>query len=538
MIMDIRKIITTSSYIIALGLIFYSCDEMLEVDPTGEVESIYYNTENRAQRGVGAAYAAFASVYSTQLQNGSQGAMHTFWLLPGDDLIRDGSGATFDVFSGLNGSNNRVEGIWSRYYKIISRCNFMLEKIATPEVAEVYTTEGLRDNNIGELLFLRSFCEVKLWDWYRKAPIQHGFIGSIDEAILPPSQGFEMLDSAIVSLEKAAQLLPISWDQHNLGRVTKDGAYGLLSKAYAIRACYNNKNADDYRKSIEAFEKISSSRHLVTFGDNFDYRTENNAESLFEYQASFNLKEDNSWLDNGFEGEGGQSGQMGAYYTYSSDHWGSYGTGKIGPTFKLINAFDPNDPRMTETISNNPNNLGGKLWWVYPWDKFGGYQLVKYVNGTRGDKYESRWQITSANNPRLLRLADIKLIAAEAYLSLGQPDKALKQINDIRERARMSTSDGAEASAPEALSSVTMEDIMLERLLELAAEDGHRWTDMRRWHAAGYINLSNWSASDFGYNYDANNFKFEAPRNLLFPIPVSELDRNPLMAQSGQNPGY
>lgn len=538
--MNFKKYLIVVSLLVLTGGSFYSCDEdeLLEVNPTAEVESIYFSTENRVQRGVGSVYAAFASVYSTQMQNGSPGPMHSFWLLPGDDLIKDGSGATFDVFSGLTGANRRVEGVWKRFYQIIARANFMLEKIEEPEVTAVYITEGLKENNLGELLFLRSFCEMKLWDWYRKAPMQREFIGSIEDALLLPTESFELLDSAIVSLEKAADLLPISWDQQNLGRITKDGAYGLLSKAYAIRACYNNKSEEDYEKSVKAFENISDSRYLVHFGDNFDYRTENNAESLFEYQASFNLKEDNSWLDNGFGGEGGQSGQMGAFYTYSSGHWGSYAIGKIGPTFKLIDAFDPNDPRMSETISKNPDNLGGKLWWVTPWDKFGGYQLVKYVNGERGDIYDENWQITSANNPRLLRLADIKLIAAEAYLALGRTNDALEQVNDVRERARISTKDGSEASAPAALSTVSIQDIMHERFLELAGEDGHRWTDLRRWHVAGYINLGTWSADKFGYHYDESVFNFEAPKNLLYPIPITELDRNPFMAESGQNPEY
>jgi starch-binding outer membrane protein, SusD/RagB family len=532
--MKIKKYI----YVLSLLLVtaFYSCDQLVEVDPVDEVETNYFIFENRIERGVGAVYANLASIYSTQLQVGSPGAMHAFWLLPGDDLVHEGSGNSLDNFSALNGTNSRVEGVWQRYYQMIARSNFMLKKIEEPAVIAVYTNPALKNYHRGELLFLRAWCEVKLWDWFRKAPLQREFIGSIAEAYLPPSSGFEMLDAAISSLEEAAELLPASWDQRNLGRITKDGAYGLLAKSYAIRANYNNKNAADYGKSIAAFEKISPSRKLVHFGHNFDYRYENNEESLFEFQASRNLKEDNSWLDNGFEGEGGASGQMGAYYTYTSDHWGNYASGRFGPSAKLINAFDPNDPRKAETISKTPDNLGGKIWWVNPWTRFGGYQLVKYVNGARGDIYEPKWQVTSGNNTRLLRLADIKLIAAEAYLALNRPNDALQQINDVRERARKSTPDGTEAAVPAALTSVTMQDIMNERFIELAGEDGHRWTDLRRWHAAGYINLSTWSAADFGYSH--TNFAFEAPKHLLFPIPVSELDRNPAMAASGQNPGY
>lgn len=521
-----RKHIIASSLLMVALMGFNSCDENLDINPTSELESNYFENEERIQRGVGTAYAGLANVY------GAYTALPPFWLLPGDDMTFDGSGAALETFSGSNGY---IENIWRRLYVIIAACNFMLDKLEDPAIAAVYETPELREHNRGELLFLKSYSYFKLWDWFRKAPLQPERINSVPDAILTPSQGFEMLDQAIASLEEAATLLPDSWDGRNTGRITKDAAYGLLVKCYVIRANYNGNDAEDFRKAIAAFEKISDSRRLVAFGENFDYRHENNAESLFEYQASFAPKEDNAWLDNGWFPD---ASQMGAYYTYSGGHWGNYLSGALGPTMKLVEAFDPEDPRMAETVTQNPDNLDGKLWWVAPWDKFNGYQMVKYVNGARGDINDKNWQLSSANNPRILRLADVKLLAAEAYLATGNSEEALKQVNDIRERARKSTPDGTEAAAPAALSSITMEDIMHERFLELAGEEGHRWTDLRRWHAAGYIDLASWTAEDFGYPYDPSLFAFDVDRHLLFPIPVSELERNPLMAQSGQNPGY
>lgn len=528
-----KKHIIISSLLFIGLMSFNACDKNLDIQPTKELESNYFQSEERVQRGVGAAYAALTNIYGAQLNDATQ---YGFWLLPGDDITSDGSGNNFETFSGLNGSTGLVDGVWKRLYAVVSRCNFMLEKIADPTIAELYQTEGLKDANRGEMLFLRSYCFYKLWDYYRKAPVQDERIKSIGDALLEPSSGFEMLDNAIQALEEAAQILPDSWDSKNLGRITKDGANGLLVKCYVTRACYNSKNTDDYGKAITAFSRISASRKLVKFGDNFDYRTENNEESLFEFQASHAPAQDNPWLSNDF---GGDVGQMGAFYHYFDGHWGNYSSGIFGPTQKLVNAFDPADPRKVETLSNNADNLNGKLWWITPqWDKFGGYQMVKYRNGARGDCNDNTWSITSYNNPRVLRLADVKLAVAEAYLATGKTAEALKQVNDIRERARKSTTDGVEAVAPAALGSVTMNDIMNERFVELAGEEGHRWTDLRRWHAAGYINLGNWTAADFGFPYAANLFAFDANKNLLYPIPISEMDRNPNMAASGNNPGY
>lgn len=534
---------TKKKYILACTLLmagllgFNSCDKNLDINITKELEINYFGSEYRITQGIGAAYAEITNIYGADLSNQSK---QGFWLLPGDDITSDGSGNSLETFSALNGGNNSIRMMWITYYKIIARCNFMLDKLDDPTVDAVYKTAGLKDANKAEMLFIRSWCNFKLWDNWKKAPLQDKRITSAADAILPPSKDFELLDNAIASLELAAPLAYDSWNNLNTGRITKDACYGLLVKLYVTRACYNSKNTTDYGKAITSYGKISSGRiaafGAVKYGDSFDYRTENNPESLFEFQASIQpAGQDNAWLDNDF---GGGVGQMAAFYHYGDAHWANYSSGIFGPSQKLMNAFDPADPRKKETFKGEDvENYGWSYWWINPnWGKFGNHQLVKYTNGDRGKVLDPMWQIGSNNNPRLLRLADVKLCLAEAYLSTGNAGAALVQVNDVRERARNSVSPAS--VAPIALSAVTMADIMNERMLELAGEDGHRWSDLKRWHAAGYINLASWTASDWGFSFDANLFKFDVSRNLLFPIPTDELNRNSLMSASGQNPGY
>ncbi len=532
-----KKYISACTLMIAGLLGFSSCEKNLDINITKELEVNYFGSEYRITQGIGAAYAEITNIYSADLSNQSK---QGFWLLPADDITADGSGNSLETFSALNASNNSNRMMWITLYKIIARCNFMLEKLDGTTLDAIYKTEGLKDANKAEMLFIRSWCNFKLWDNWRKAPLQDSRIATLADAILPPTKDFELLDNAISSLEEAAPLAFESWNNLNTGRITKDACYGLLVKLYVTRACYNSKNAADYGNALTAFGKISASRIAafdgVKYGESFDYRTENNPESLFEFQASVQPGgQDNAWLDNDF---GGGVGQMAAFYHYGDAHWANYSSGVFGPTQKLMDAFDADDPRKGETFKGSDvENYGWSYWWINPfWGKFGNNQLVKYTNGDRGKELDPMWQIGSNNNPRLLRLADVKLCAAEAYLSTGNTGDALIQVNDIRERARNSVSPAS--ASPAALSSVSMTDIMNERMLELAGEDGHRWSDLRRWHAAGYMDLSTWTAADFGFSYDANLFKFEVPKHLLFPIPIGELERNPLMAASGQNPGY
>ena len=532
-----KKYILACTLMIA-GLVgFNSCNKNLDINISKELEVNYFGSEYRINQGIGAAYAEITNIYSADLSNQSK---QGFWLLPADDITSDGTGNSLETFSGLNGSNGSVVNMWKTLYKVIGRCNFMLDKLDGTSLDAVYKTTGLKDANKAEMLFIRSWCNFKLWDNWRKAPLQEKRISSVADAILPPSKNFELLDNAIASLETAAPLAMDSWNSLNTGRITKDACYGLLVKLYVTRACYNSKNAADYGKAITAFGKISSTRieafKSVKYGDNFDYRTENNPESLFEYQASIQPSgQDNAWLDNDF---GGDVGQMAAFYHYQDSHWANYSSGIFGPSQKLMDAFDPSDPRKSETFKGTDvENYGWSYWWINPfWGKFDNHQLVKYTNGDRGKVLDPIWQIGSNNNPRLLRLADVKLCVAEAYFATGNTSAALTQVNDVRERARNSVSPAA--AAPAALGTISMTHIMKERMLELAGEDGHRWSDLKRWHTAGYINLSSWTAADFGFSYATNLFKFDVSKNLLFPIPTDELDRNPLMAASGQNPGY
>ena len=497
-----------------------ACDENLDVNPTKELESEYFSDQQRMQQGVIGVYAKITDIYTYNSNN----PHNELWLLPGDDL-RSRNPQSLDNFKGLSSGNGDVSAIWGSLYEIINRANTMLEKIEANE--DVYKDPEMIDYNKGEMLFLRSWSFFKIWSWWQKAPIVTERIVGLENIHTPPSEGFEMLNRAIEDLEDAKELLPESWPAEYAGRITKDAAKGMLVKLYVTRANHQNNNTDDFNKAIATFENMSENVRLVDhFGKNFDYRYENNEESLFEFQASEKAGQENPWLDNDFSDV---TGSMGAFYQHFMDKWTNLGA-LTAPSEKLINIYEPEDPRISETMALTEDA---------DWEFTGGYQFIKYIKEERNE-WVGIAAINSINNPRILRYADVKLLAAEAYLQTGQTSEALEQINDIRERARFSTEDGSEAAAPLDLTAVTMQDIMDERLRELAGEDGIRWNDLRRWHHAGYIDLGNWSKTDFGFaeEYNDDIWGFDVNTHLLMPIPLNEMDNNPLMRESGQNPGY
>lgn len=121
--------------------------------------------------------------------------------------------------------------------------------------------------------------------------------------------------------------------------------------------------------------------------------------------------------------------------------------------------------------------------------------------GTFTSKYTNQFGIVP-----VIRLAEMFLIRAEANVRGGTTtgDTPLNDLNVLRARA----------NAP-ALTSATLDDVLLERRLELAFE-GHRLHDIRRTQAS------------------VGTFAYDAPE-LVFPIPEREINANPNLVQ---NPGY
>ncbi len=109
----------------------------------------------------------------------------------------------------------------------------------------------------------------------------------------------------------------------------------------------------------------------------------------------------------------------------------------------------------------------------------------------------------------LIRLAEMYLIRAECNSRLGLPyvgPAPLVDYNIIHTRAGLP-----------AAGSVTLNDILMERRLELAFE-GFKIHDLRRLHQ------------------NVGTLPFNDPK-LLFPIPARELEANPKL-KTQQNPGY
>ena len=495
-------------------LCWQGCDDsLLDRKPIGLTEATFFQSESDFQKAVFGVYAKLSDLYWFNATNPN----HPLWLLPGDALT-SASRLDYEVFSPLDANNLRVNSVWNTYFEIKNRANIVLVKLESN--SDVYHDIALKNYHKGEVLFLRSWAMFRIWNhWGATAPLVDSRITGTDDTE-PPSANpnnpwdTELLDKAIEDLREAASILPQSWPDEYLGRVTANSANGLLGKVLVFRATVTG-DVRDYNEAITVINDIRGVQLMDHYRDVSSNFSLNNEESLFEYQANNPPETDGVWMENDLDYS---RGSISAYWGFYSDHWSWFVGQPLIPTEKLLNTYESGDPRADWTTGSVDVPITERE------------QIIKYVF----DEVRTDSDIGSTNNPRILRYADVLLLKAEAQLETGNLSQAIQLINEIRERARNSSDTPSAQPADRPLSetnpNTVFDWLQQERFIELAGEEGHRWWDLRRWHYAGKIDLNH-----FDFSSVRGDFDIELPKHLFLPIPQSEINLNQNVVQ---NTGY
>jgi hypothetical protein len=268
----------------------------------------------------------------------------------------------------------------------------------------------------------------------------------------------------------------------------------------------------------KAEEVISSGQYDLykqgtRFHPYFEFFTEageNSSESIFEVQMYANANGSLRYNNNHNEVQG----------VRGSGEW-DLGWGFNVPTANLIASYEAKDPRSTSTIlySGAPDSAYGRTVPPSPplaqlyWNKKVYSDPVRQL--ATGDQ-KSPWL-----NVRLMRYADVLLMAAEAANEVGgaaNTTKALNYLEMIRARARngnnailprITTTDQAQLRAA----------IQRERRAEFGMEY-ERFYDLVRWGLAQSV------LGPAGYQ----------ARNRYYPIPQTAIDKSGGVLK--QNPDY
>lgn len=524
----IYKVILFSITVISFG-----CDpSLVDEPPLGATENTYFSNANEFRSQLAGVYASLYDDYHFAAPSFNHNGWNTSnLLLPGDDLTENrGARTDVELFDGsLNPNNGRTRFSFQTCYKTIGRANVTIDKVRNVDFSDYEGAEEIARME-GEALFLRAYSFFKLFNLFGSVPLVTERISTEEATNTPKSPAIDVLTQVIDDTRTAIESLPEEWSSEYAGRITKNSAKGLLAKALVFRANYTGSGGD-YQDALEVFNSMTSSL-TGNYIDNFSSYTENNEESLFEIQATVPSSGNNNLIlhnDGAWRGVENSSVYRGYMMEFGGrGDFNDASATKFFITDKLQNNFG-NDPRISVFI-NSGDGFDGKIF-----QKYNKPDGVNELSGFHGG---------SVNNERVLRFADLILIAAEAELKTGNTSLAIEKINQIRTRAREW---GAESgygdgtipenySASESDPTVIMQWIMDERFIELAGE-GQRWWDLKRWHESGDMDLTGWDGSDENFStFLASPVQFDVDMHLVFPIPQAEIERNSSILEN--NPGY
>ena len=407
--------------------------------------------------------------------------------------------------------NAQIKQLWDWMFAGVQRCNYILE------FKDKTNFEG-KNQIIAQARFLRAYYHFELVKWFGAIPLNGDkrFVPG-DEKSIPRSPVSKVYESIEDDLIYASQnLSPVTSQK---GRATSGAALALLGKAYLYQGKYaeavdkletliNTGNYHLVRTSDLTAQQIADG--LTPFGSIFEEAGENGPESVFEIQYT--------------DVEGGNYGQL--QYVEGNVAVGFAGPfGYDGPVFadgnnfnlptpKIANAFEVGDTRKEVTILDMatwiPANPGTKYT---KQNEDTGFFNRKYIPRKRRPEAGADVKLTSPNNYRAIRYADVLLMAAEAHHKNGNDSKAQQYLNLVRKRAFGDDNHDIAATGP-----ALYDFILTERKIELVGE-GHRFFDLVRTGKApqeipGFVD----------------------GKNNLFPIPIEEIQF--AAGNWAQNPKY
>ncbi|NGP77352.1 RagB/SusD family nutrient uptake outer membrane protein [Balneolaceae bacterium YR4-1] len=481
-------------------------------------ETNLYSSEEGAQAALTGVYGAMIGYhYSTR--------SYPIVLMMHSGKFYGDHGASKDLYQLNPLPNGKFLGkMWSDMYRMINRANDVIKNLN-----ESNLDPSEKDPILGEVYFLRAVTYFNLVRMWGAVPLT--LEPTTTETLAIPRTPVEEVYNAIISdLENAKSLMHDPSEQRT-GRPNKYAAHALLAKVYVTMAGNDNSSQywqDAYDNAITVYNE--GPYDLVSsYSELWHPMKENSVESIFEIQLNREIS-----LRMVLET------MLRRYYPNTNTRERVKINKEVYDTH--IQMY-PEDPRMGISYADSSyikyRNKGPKELDLYP------------VNNRdkRGWPGLQKWHVPGISNSKLvninlpyLRYADHLLLLAEIENELNGPSNAYQYVNQVLARARDIDGDGVSDSPdPADWSGMTQDEfrerIMQERVFELIGE-AQTWFDVRR---RGYdYFLENVIRK---HNNNPNNtdldFVFpESEKNMLFPIPANEINANPAITPSDQNPGY
>jgi starch-binding outer membrane protein, SusD/RagB family len=350
--------------------------------------------------------------------------------------------------------------LWQRAYFHVYHVNACLEGLNESTEVSIAAKKQLT----GELKFLRAYIFYYLVNFFGDVPMPLTTVYG-ENALMPRTAEMDIYEQIVKDLAEAKQLLPVVYPSAGKGRVNRWAASALLARVYLHQRKW-------MEAEMESNAVISSGSYTMVSNLNNVFIA-NSTEAIWQLVpvvAGFNTTEAARLIP---------------------------ASATTKPTYVLatglLNAFEAGDQRKSA------------------WTAFNTISSVQYYYP---NKYKVRMNTTVTEYYMMLRLAEQYLIRAEARAQQDKLTEAKADIGVIRARAGLANTTAVTKAA-------LLNAIEQERRIELFAEWGHRWFDLKRTERTDAV----MSVVKTGWQSYMS----------LYPIPQGQMNLNPLLRQ---NAGY
>lgn len=490
-----------------------SCDSYLDVNqPSIYTDQSLYKTPADCEAAIAGVYSQLQTIYNRNYLEAI--------------ILRE---------DGVKNMNNNItrftdtstektwETSWKALWVLVARSNKVLDNIDRV----TFSDEAQKTHIKGEAYAMRGLAYLQFaWCW-GGSPLITSDLSLAELRKVKRATQEETFQQAIKDFEMAYEALPEKRSGTEVGRVTKYAMAGMLGRTYLYMR--NAAKAAEWLKLVVDKEP-SLYKMAANYEDCFDDKFDNTSERVWEVQyiggstgkalgisqsfcsmmipSFINLEKDAPFLHN---------------ITFS----GPSGSAKVSESLWGEGVYEEGDIRREATMVNN-------LYYDKDEPHEDEYTARKFLkaSGTKPGAIDE-W----GNNIPILRYTDVKLMYAEALNELdyaGNISAILSIINEVRQRAGLAAIDAIRLNSKQAV----FDYLVHERFVEFCYE-GLRWPDLIRWGLAETAMEKHFALKNEGFNTATQTPMYVMnKRNLLAPIPQSEINAYGDQAIMWQNDGY
>lgn len=467
------------------------------------------------------------------------------------------------------GNYNGIDAPITDCYEGIRKANLFIFK----ENVIPFPNDTKKKQMMGEAYFLRAFYFSEVVKRFGGMPImdETRLLRPGDNLSYPRNTYKDCVDFILKDLEKAIEMLPVVLLETEYGRATKGAAIALKARVllFAASPQWQREMGEDlWQQAADAAKAVID---LKDESGSPVYRLYNTGKGADDYEQLFFTRREGGNMEVIFAKHAPPVGfDVDEIMVWSPRGENMNGAGAVCPTQNFVNLFemsdgtpieesgryDPQnpyanrDPRFYKTVIYHGSTWQGvqmdltynenkELSGAHRQDKGftrTGYYVRKYIP----EQLKRNSSNTAYHNWIYFRLAEMYLNYAEALNEAADNadnrEKAAAAVNLVRKRSGM-------PDLPANLNQEQLRNrIWNERAIELSFEE-HRWWDARRWLKAvdwfgGPMYEMEITKDESGrLHYEEKAFFnriYHSYMN-LYPIPVNEMQKNPLYTQ---NPGW